>query len=180
MELIEKPISSKQVFSFDCFKVNKDTVILPNGTNKDRTFIKHPGGVCILAVNEANEIAFVKQYRYPIKKVLLELPAGKLDKVYKESTLDGAKRELEEEIGFKSNNMEKLGVIYPSAAIVDETLTVFFAKDLKIGKKNPDDDEFIDVEWLNYNQILEKIETGELSDSKSISSIMIAKVKQYL
>lgn len=180
MNLLEKKVSSKEVFSFDCYKIQEDTVVLPNNIKKNRTYIQHPGGVGIVAINENKQLAFVQQYRYPIGEVTYEIPAGKLDKNEAEDPLEGAKRELEEETGFYANNIEEIGKIYPSPGIIDEKLLLYFANDLKKGDLNLDEDEFINVFWFSLSQFKEKVKNGEINDSKTITAITMAEIYNLL
>lgn len=177
MKLIEKKLQSNEIQHFDCYSLKEDLVILPDGEKKTRHYVEHPGGVCILAINKNKKIAFVQQYRYAIGEVTLELPAGKIKDYKKEKPFETAKRELKEETGLQSSNIIPLGCLYPSPGIINEKIDLYFACDLIQGENHLDSDEFINVIWLSMDEIKEKINSGIITDSKTISAIMIAQIK---
>ncbi|MBK5202051.1 MAG: NUDIX hydrolase [Spirochaetaceae bacterium] len=180
MKLIEKLVESKVIFKFDGFSLNKDTVIMPNGNIKERTYLSHPGGVAILAINEKNEIAIVNQYRNSIKMITKEIPAGKTDKDPLESDIDAAKRELREETGYIAKDISYLGKTYPSAGILDEKLEMFFARNLIKDEMDLDDDEFINIEWIHTSKFEEMIKEKIIIDTKSICAYFMAKLNNLI
>lgn len=180
MKLIEKLVDSKVILKFDEFSLNKDTVIMPNNNIKERTYLCHPGGVAILAINEKNEIAIVNQYRNSIKMITKEIPAGKTDKDPLESDIAAAKRELREETGYIASEISYLGKTYPSAGILDEKLEIFFAKNLTKDKMDLDDDEFINIEWINTSKFEEMIKNKTIIDTKTICAYFMAKLNNLI
>ena len=177
MKLNETLVNSKEQLQFDSFTLVTDKVILPNNKEKDRTYIKHPGGVAILAKNINNELLIVNQYRHAIKMITKEIPAGKMDKDPNETILDAAHRELREETGFFASSMTYLGHTYPSAGILNEKLELFFATGLTKTETDLDDDEFINIEFIPKDKFENLIKNNELDDSKTISSYFLAKLK---
>lgn len=170
MNLIEKQIDSKVVFAGNVIKVRLDTITLPDHTIATREVFEHPGGAVILAVDCDGLIFFVKQYRYPIEQVIIELPAGKIDE--KEHPLQTAKRELEEEIGYQAKTFQSLGIAYPSPGYLQETLHLFLATDLIKTKQNLDEGEFLIVEKYTLEKAVQMIVSGEISDAKTIVALL--------
>lgn len=168
--LIEKQLESEFVFNGKLLKVYNDTVSLPNGSTATREYIKHQGAVCVVPVTEDNEIVAVKQYRYPIKRVTIEIPAGKLDKG--EIPLEAAKRELSEETGVESADIEYIGGLYPSVAYTDEIIHMYVAKNLKYGEAHTDDDEFLNVIRIPVSEFVDMIMDGKIEDSKTQAAIL--------
>ncbi len=168
--LFEKQVSSEQVFDGRLLKVFNDVIELPNGHKSTREYIKHQGAVCVVPVTEEMEIVAVKQYRYPIKRVTIEIPAGKLD--LGEIPLDAAKRELSEETGVESADIEYIGGIYPSVAYTDEIIHMYYAKNLVYGEAHTDDDEFLNVVKIPVKDFVNMIMDGTIEDSKTQAAVL--------
>lgn len=168
--LIEKKVSSENVFDGRLLHVYKDVIELPNGHNSTREYIKHQGAVCVVPVTDKMEVVAVRQYRYPIERVTIEIPAGKLDKG--EEPLDAAKRELSEETGVESADIEYIGGLYPSVAYTDEIIHMYVAKNLVYGEAHTDDDEFLNVVKIPLTEFVEMIMDGTIQDSKTQAAIL--------
>ncbi len=168
----ETQLDSQTIFEGRVFTVTKDNVELSNGLLRTREVVHHNGGVVILAEKE-DKILLVKQYRYPTKEALYELPAGKLDKAG-ESIIDAAKRELLEETGHKASDWKSLGFIWPTPGFCNEKLHLFFAQNLKFYEPNPEEGEIIDFYEIEKHKVFTMIKTGEINDSKTICAIMRA------
>lgn len=169
-ELIEEKISEASVFDGVLLHVQKDTVKLPNGKETTREWVRHPGASSVLPILPNKNIILVKQYRYPIGKVTLEVPAGKLDK--NEDPLNCAMRELEEETGYVADKIKKMTTIATTVGFSNELIHLYVAENLSPGKFNPDDDEFINVVKMPFAEALKKVESGEIFDVKTIISIL--------
>lgn len=173
MELTEKTLKSEIVFSGRIMTVRKDEIELPTGKTSFRETVDHSGGVVILASivkNNEEKILMVKQFRYPLKQVILELPAGKLEKG--EDPLDAAKRELIEETGYKAQKWENLGFIHTSAGYSNEKLYLYKATDLDFVGECPDEGEFLKNCEYSKAEVLRMIKSGEITDAKTICAML--------
>ena len=170
-DLIEEKIAEKTVFDGVLLHIQKDTVKLPNGHEATREWVRHQGAASVLPILPNGDVILVRQYRYPIGKVTLEVPAGKLDK--NEEPLNCAIRELEEETGFVADKIKKLTTIATTVGFSNEYIHLYVAEDLSVGKFNPDDDEFINVVKMPFAEALKKVENGEIFDAKSMISILM-------
>lgn len=174
MNIDETLVESELLYTFPPYTLVKDTVRMPDEKLATRTFVTHPGGVAVLAVNEQGLISFVRQVRHPIGQETLEIPAGKLDRDTTETKCEAAKRELREETGLSCDHIVELGPIHPSPAITDEVITLFFASGLHAGAQNLDDDEFINTTWLSVDEAKAKILSHEIADAKTICAFAMA------
>lgn len=168
MNLEEKTINSKLIYDGKIIKVSVDDVCLPNGKNGVREHIHNSGGACIIAENDGC-IYFVKQFRYPYKKVILELPAGKINENERPEIC--AIRELEEETGLITKNVTLLHSIYPTPAYTDEIIYIYLAKDVKQGKVNLDEDEFLNVVKIPIEEVKKMLINNEIHDAKTIIAL---------
>ena len=172
MHLEEKTKDSAIVYDGRIFKIKRDTALLEDGSTAVREFVVHYGGVCILPVNDDGTILLVKQYRYPLGKVTLEVPAGKLEKG--EDHFEAGKRELLEETGTTAGTFEYLGEIAPIPAYTTEIIHMYLAKGLTFSAPDPDDDEFLHVEKFPLAELAQRCMSGQLQDSKTIAGILMA------
>jgi len=177
MDLEERTLSSKELYRSKSFSFTVDNVRLPDGNEHTREVFHHPGAVAVLAVNDKNQVSIVRQYRYPVKQVLTEIPAGKTDKDPNETILQAAKRELREETGCTSETFEFIGDILTSPGVMTEVISLFFAKGLKKDKQELDDDEFLDEGWMDLEELKARIVSGEIKDSKTIIAVYLATLK---
>ncbi len=170
--LIEKKISSTSVFDGCLLHVFKDDIELPNGNKAVREWIKHPGASAVIPLLPNGQIILVRQYRYPVAQVTLEVPAGKLDKEG-EDPLECAKRELSEETGYTAEKIWKLTTIATTVGFSNEFIHLYAATDLKSGRQHTDDDEFINVVKMPLSDAVKLVEDGKIIDCKSIISILM-------
>ncbi len=170
MELTEKTVSSEKIFSGKVIDVYLDKALLPNGNTESREMVVHVGGVCIAALNDNDELYFVRQYRYPKKEILLELPAGKLESEL--SPLENAMKELKEETGVIGRDYTYLGKLYPSPGFADEVLHMYFCRVKEIGKSAPDENEFVEPMLINIDKAVEMVLNNEILDGKTQTTIL--------
>ncbi|MGL4624650.1 MAG: NUDIX hydrolase [Culicoidibacterales bacterium] len=169
--LIEKPHSSTQRFQGRVVGVYEDQVILPNGTMAQRDVVRHPGGVCVLALTAEQEVIFVRQYRYVLDQLTLEIPAGKLDPTDSEPEA-AARRELAEETPYTAQALELLHAFYPTPGFCDEKLYLYLAHGVELNSElTPDDDEFVDVVTYPLPEALAMLAAGEITDGKTIMAL---------
>lgn len=171
-DLKESKLSSEIVYQGSFLDVRKDKVLLPDGNTSTREWIKHPGAVCIIPILPNGDIALIRQYRYPIKREMIELPAGKLDGI--EESEMCAKRELEEEIGYSSDKITFLTQIHPAIGFANEVMDLYLAEDLVQTKSNLDKDEFIILFPTNLNNAVEMVWSGKITDVKTIIGLLWA------
>lgn len=172
----EKTITSEKKFEGRIFDVRVESVELPEGKTGYRELVDHPGGVGIVALTKENKILMVRQYRKAIEKEILEIPAGKLEK--NEDPLECGKRELEEETGYKADELVSLGFLYPSPGFANEVTHLYLAWGLEKGEVNPDDDEYLDILEVSYEEIYSKIMNNEICDAKTV--IGFFKAMEYI
>ena len=171
--LTEKKISSKLVHKGKSFSFYSDEITLPNGNTSKRDYVIYPEACAVLPFikNDYKEIVMVRQYRYPIDQMIYEIPAGKVDNPGEDKKAC-ALRELLEETGYKPGKINLLLSYYPTAAYSTEKLYIFYATELIKEAQNLDEDEFLDVVILPYNDVLSMIKKGDIVDSKTILSLM--------
>ena len=174
MELVETTLSSQTVFDGKIITVKADKALLPNGAQATREVVKHPGGVCVLALQEDGTVPLVRQFRYPLGDVMLELPAGKLE--YGEEPRPAAIRELGEEVGLEPGKLTELGFIYVSPGFCTEKLHLYLAQDVKSVPVHPDEDEFLDIVCLPFAKLVEMVMSGEITDGKTVTAVLKTKV----
>lgn len=173
MELIEKTLDSKVVYDGKIITVYKDEVELSIGKTSYREVVEHSGGVVILAIREKDgikKVLLVKQFRYPLKKAILELPAGKLEKG--EDPFEAAKRELQEETGYIAKNWQDLGYIYTSPGYSDEKLYLYKATDLEFVGENPDEGEILVEYEYTIDELVKMVKNNEITDAKTVCAVM--------
>lgn len=174
MHLEEKKLSSEKIFEGKVVKLYRDNVLLEDNSEATREVIRHPGGVCVVALTENNEILMVKQFRYPHNKIMTEVPAGKLE--WGEEPFECGKRELLEETGFTAEEYTYLGTLAPTPAYCSEIIHIYMAKKLTLGKQKLDEGEFLDVEKISLEKAVEMVMNGEITDAKTQLAILKAKL----
>ena len=175
MKLTEKTINENYIYKGKIINLRKDDVELPNGKHSIREFVEHNGGVCVLPLTDDGEIIFVRQFRYPYKEELLEIPAGKRDSK-DEIPLECGKRELSEETGAEADKFTFLGELYPTPGYCGEIIYLFAATGLTFGDMHTDEDEFLNVKRIPFSKALEDVLSGEIKDSKTQVAILKAKI----
>ena len=176
MELREETLSSQTLFEGKIVTLKKDEIRLPNGAEAGREVVEHPGGVAVLALFEDGTVPIVRQFRYPFREVVTELPAGKLEKG--EDPRPAALRELAEEVGVTCGELTGLGRLYLSPGFSTEVLHMYLARDLRQGACHPDEDEFLEVERVPFARLAEQVMSGAIADAKTVA--LVLKVKLLL
>lgn len=165
----EPTIKSETIFEGKLIKLQVDHVRLPNGKSATRELVKHPGAVAVLAFTSDNRLVVVEQYRKPLEKVTVEIPAGKLEQ--DEEPLQCAKRELVEETGYVATKWAHLVSFYTSPGFADEQLHLYVAEDLQAGQSQPDDDEFVNTREITLDEAFALIETKDICDAKTVAAV---------
>lgn len=174
--LKETQLSSEAVFDGVLLHVRKDSVKLPNGKTSVREYIEHPGAVALVAYMPDGDILLLNQFRYPLKKVFIELPAGKIDPG--ETPEETGLRELEEETGYKASELKFLTTIHPCIGYSNEVIHIYEAFSLSEGNKQTDDNEFTETFTLSLDDAIQKVKTGEITDVKTMVGLMSAKMRK--
>lgn len=173
MDMTEKTLASREVYRGRIIRVREDTVLLPNGKEGRREVVEHPGGVGILAL-DGDDVLLVRQYRYAFSRVLTEIPAGKREPGEEPSVT--ARRELKEEIGAEAEKWTELGALIASPGCYGETLYLYLAQELTFGATHPDEDEFLDMLRMPFDEAVERCMRGELTDAKTVAALLKAKI----
>ncbi|WP_044747934.1 NUDIX hydrolase [Bacillus alveayuensis] len=178
--LVEKTVAKKQIFAGKVIDLYVEEVELPNGKTSKREIVKHPGAVAVIAVTNEGKIVFVRQYRKALDRVLVEIPAGKLEKG--EAPLTTARRELEEETGYKCETLHHLTSFYTSPGFADEIVHLYIAENLtKLeNAASLDEDEFVDVLEVTLEEALQLVKEQQIYDAKTAYAIQYLQLQQML
>jgi len=173
MNLDEKTVQKNYIYNGRIINVRRDDALLPDGNPCIREVVEHPGGVCIGAITDNDELLFVRQFRYPYMEVIYELPAGKLEKG--EDPFESGKRELEEEAGCVADEYRDMGKFYPTPGYCGEIIHLYAAKKLTFTQQNLDIDEFLSVEKIPLDKAVEMVLNNEIRDGKT--QALVLKIK---
>lgn len=179
MDLTEKTASSEKVYEGRWLKLYHDEVTLPDGGVSPRDYIRHPGAVAVVALTDGGAVLMEHQYRYPVRRVVTEIPAGKLDGP-EEDSLDAARRELREETGFTARKWTSLGFYVPAAAYTDEVISLYLAEGLSKTEQDLDEDEFLEIYETPLKDAAEACLDGTVSDGKTIAAVLRAAKRRNL
>ncbi len=174
--LYEKTVSSQAIFKGKIIDVRLDDVLLPNGNTSKRELVFHPGAVAIIALTKEEKVLLIKQFRKPLEKTIVEIPAGKLEKG--EEPKECAKRELEEETGFTSDDLQYVTSFYTSPGFANEIIHLYYTDTLKRGAQSPDEDEFIELIEATLEEAEKMIENKQIYDAKTAYAIQYLKLKK--
>lgn len=169
-------LSSAVVYNGALFRVTQDKLIEPGGKEAVRDVVRHNGSAVILAIDNSKNkkdpwIVMERQYRHAANRFLWEVPAGKLEPG--EDPLEGAKRELEEETGYRARKWTELVEYYASPGFLGESMKVFVAEGLMPGDARPEEDELIELRLVKMSEVLKTIEKGGIMDGKTLSSVLL-------
>ena len=173
MEQIERTMKSEKVFDGKILSLRVDTVELPDKKYSKREVVEHDPAVAVVAADEDNNILLVKQYRKPVEKSLLEIPAGSLE--IGENPKEGALRELKEETGYIAKDLEYITEFYSTPGFCTEKMYIFFADEIEESSQGLDEDEFIECIKVPLDKAVKMIEVGEIMDAKTIVGILMYK-----
>ncbi|MFD2630754.1 NUDIX hydrolase [Oceanobacillus kapialis] len=168
----EKTIHSTPIYEGKVVDLRVDEVSLPNGKTTKRELIKHPGAVAVIAITKENKILFVEQYRKPLEKSLVEIPAGKVE--HGEAPEVTAKRELEEETGYTTGELSFVTSFYTSPGFADELMHIYITDEVEKMEEpiGSDEDEFVDVLELTLDEAKELVEQERIHDAKTTYAIL--------
>lgn len=173
MHLEEKTLSSEKKFSGKVVDLYVDKAELEDGKEVTRELIIHPGGACVVPIDSEGNIYMVKQFRYPFKTVLTEIPAGKLNSA-DENPREAALRELKEETGAVSGKVTELGICYPTVAYDSEKIYMYLCEELTFDKNSLDEDEFLDLVKMPFKEAVQMVMDNKLPDAKTQIAILKA------
>ncbi|SMF87596.1 ADP-ribose pyrophosphatase [Paenibacillus uliginis N3/975] len=166
--LEETTVSTERIFKGKVISLQVDTVVLPDGQQATREVVRHPGAVAILALRD-NKMLVVDQFRQPLGRCEVEIPAGKLE--HGEDPLEAAKRELQEETGYSCGTIRKLQSFYTSPGFADEIIHLYLAEDLTSGNMKPDEDEFLEMSEITLDEAYRLIQEERISDAKTVLAV---------
>ena len=175
MNLEEKQLKAEYIYKGRIINMRRDEALLPNGKTAAREVVEHPGGVCVAALTDTDEVLFVRQFRYPYSEIVLEIPAGKRDRL-DEDPLECGKRELREETGAIAENFFSLGTLYPTPGYCGEIIWMFGATGISFGNTDPDNDEFVETVKIPLKKAVEMIMNGEIKDAKTQAAVLKLKL----
>lgn len=173
----ETATKKEYVYRGKIINVRRDEVVFPNGKESTREIVEHRGAVAVAAVDEEGCIYLVRQFRYAFGEELLEIPAGKLEEGEETAHLEAAIRELREETGLTAQQVDYLGVIYPSVGMLTERIHIYLARGLTQGEMDLDEDEFLNVERIPVRELEAMVRRGEIRDAKTISTLFLIQGK---
>jgi ADP-ribose pyrophosphatase len=165
----EKTLSTKTIFTGNVIDVKLDQVELPNGKKSRRELVYHPGAVAVIALNDENRILMVRQFRKPLERSLVEIPAGKLEKG--EDPEQCAYRELEEETGYRAKTLSHVASFYTSPGFSDEIVHLYYADELDKGNPHTDEDEFVELMEVTMEEALDLSKRQEIYDAKTVYAL---------
>jgi len=176
MVMPEKKLSSQQLYQGRAVNLRMDTVEKSDGKTTTREVVEHSNCVAVVVVDEQDNVLLVRQYRYPVGKFLLEIPAGGIDP--NEEPIDCVRRELQEEIGYFPQKIEELGGFYSVPGYGTEYLHCYLATDLVPSRLIAEDSEGIEVVRVPISKITQLITSGEICDAKSIAALLTFLLKR--
>jgi len=168
--LIETLVRAEPAWCGNFLDVRRDTVALPDGSQATREYIVHPGAVVIVPVTADGRLVMVRQYRYPVGRVMLEFPAGKIDAG--EAPFACAVRELAEETGYRASEWARAGILHNAVAYATEGIEVWFARGLVAGERSPDPGEFLDVVTHTPAGLDALCASGDVTDAKTLIGLL--------
>jgi ADP-ribose pyrophosphatase len=176
IDLVEHFVDSTRVYDGALLKVRRDQVLLPDGSNAVREYIEHPGAVAIVPLLDNGEVVLERQYRYPLRREFIEIPAGKFDGT--ETALQTGQRELREETGYSASSWTHLALTHPGIGYSDERIEYYLARDLQRGESRLDEGEFLQVFSVPFATAVQWVLQGRITDTKTMIGLLLA--EKYL
>jgi len=174
LDLFERTDNVQGIFSGKVITVHHDDVTMCNSMQAKRECVDHPGGVAVIGITDDDEVLLVRQFRYPYKEVIYEIPAGKLEKG--EDPFEAGKREFAEECGAVADEYFSLGELYPTPGYTNEIIRLYGASKIHFEEQNLDDDEFLQICKMKFDELVERIMSGEIKDAKTVAATLKMKV----
>ncbi|MCF6093462.1 NUDIX hydrolase [Microaerobacter geothermalis] len=171
MSFEEKTITSRTIYEGRIISLKLDEVEMPDGRISSREIVNHPGAVAIIAITDQDQMVMVKQYRKPLEKTIIEIPAGKLEKGEKPE--ECALRELQEETGYTAKSLLHIASFYTSPGFADEIIHLFWADQLVKGENAPDDGEFVELVEITWDEAKDLLKSGVIIDAKTILALYV-------
>ncbi len=171
----EKTLKSEMVYRGKVLNLRRDEVMTVSGKPSIREIVEHGGGVALVAVTDKGKVIMERQFRKPLERVVLEIPAGKLEDG--EDPLSAAGRELAEETGYRAEKIEYLTKYYPSVGYCQEALYMYLCTGLTKGQTDLDEDEAIDIYEYSFEELYDMIDRGELEDGKTMAALLAAQIR---
>jgi 8-oxo-dGTP pyrophosphatase MutT (NUDIX family) len=168
-------VASRLIHRGRIIQVWTEVLRYANGREHEQDFVRHPGAAAVVAVDADNRVCLVRQYRHGVEDFLWEIPAGKLDPG--EAPDVCAVRELAEETGVSARSLVSLGLYLPAPGIYTEVIHLYLARDLQLGKANPDADEELELAWRPFTEVMEMVQRGELNDGKTAMALLRAQTR---
>ncbi len=170
--LAETEVGSETVFRGSLLDVRRDRVRLPNGAETGREYLVHPGAVLVVPLLDDGRLVFERQYRYPLRRSFIELPAGKIDR--DEDVLATGRRELLEETGYTAAHWQYLAALHPCVGYSDEIIHILLARGLQAGAHRRDPDESLELFFMTLEQAMQSLRHGEITDGKTMVALFWA------
>ena len=172
---MEKTLTSKTIYQGKILEIKVDEVSLPSGRTSTREIVRHPGAVSVLPFLNKDKVILVWQFRYAVGETLLEIPAWKLE--IGEDPQETARREMIEEIGYRAGELKHISTFYTTPGYTNEVMHLFFAFDLEKTEKTPEPDEILESEILTLEEVMDRVERGEIKDGKTIAALVLASLR---
>ncbi|MGC4376435.1 NUDIX hydrolase [Fictibacillus sp. Mic-4] len=177
--LTEKTLSTEEIFKGRIIDVQVDEVLLPDGKKGKREIVKHPGAVAVIALTPHDKLLLVRQFRKPLEKTIIEIPAGKLEKG--EDPEESAKRELLEETGYECQTLAHVTSFYTAPGFSDELIHIYYTDTLKEAvEQQTDDDEFVEVIEVSLDKALKYVADGQICDAKTVFAVQYLQLKKEM
>lgn len=168
-DFYEETVQTETIYDGKVIRVQVDDVRLPNGKQAKREIVRHSGAVAVIAVTEDDRLVLVEQFRKPLDRAILEIPAGKLEPG--EEPAACARRELQEETGYRVSQLKHEASFYTSPGFADELIHIYRAEGLEAGDAQPDEDEFVEKCYVTKEEALEKLASGDIYDAKTVFAV---------